>query len=243
MGALGQKKATEGPESRVRRELPIHSSCIKERLDCARFMKTWADICLPQSNLIPTLGPYFSPRKMVGKTSTFILQECPRMFSNVLEWPSEAVSESTSLRLLLELCPSWTIELWNILSSIVHFLSALRTKYTFVHTTMDENCSCFMWWGSWTQALILHSSEEVIAGKFWSRMDCLAAPPRALDCPTVIILALKCTHQCTPPPLSNASKFNEYRSVAMNPFIWAKLLKVPALTVLRPVNAKRHWQS
>ena len=49
-----KKVSLKGLDSTARRELPLHSSRIKERLDCVRFMKTWADICLPQSNLIPT---------------------------------------------------------------------------------------------------------------------------------------------------------------------------------------------
>ena len=104
---LWDKKATEGPESRVRRELPLHSSCIKERLDCARFMKTWADICLPQSTLIPTLGPHFSPRRMVA--SKFQHYFYNWISQNILEWPIRAVS----LRLWLELCPSlnnWAVK-------------------------------------------------------------------------------------------------------------------------------------
>ena len=140
---------------------------------------------------------------------------------------------------------AWTLPFSEQLScetychlSVISCGCSLRTKFILVHTTMDENFSWYMWWGSWTQALILHRSEEVIAGKFWSRIDCLAAPPRALDCPTVIILALKCTHQCTPPPPSpsNASQFNEYICWYKFIYIWAKL-DVPFLAVF-----KHPWQ-
>ena len=105
---LSHKKQLWGLESKARRELPLHSGCIKEKLDCARFMKTWADICLPQSCLIPTLGPHFSPRRMVP--SIFQHNFYNRISQNILEWPISA----TSMRLWLELCPSGTIELWNI---------------------------------------------------------------------------------------------------------------------------------
>lgn len=128
------KKATEGPESRVRRELPLHSSCIKERRDCAQFMKTWADICLPQSSLIQPLG------------HTFLLDGWCRKFFNIalfMRFPRISWIRIVSSQLWFELCPS--LNNWAVKHIVIYRSSSSGQWMRIFHGTCDGEVEHKLW--------------------------------------------------------------------------------------------------
>ena len=96
-----KKVSLKGLDSTARRELPLHSSRIKERLDCVRFMKTWADICLPQSNLIPT------PRALIKYKN---LSTSSRL--NIAKWLSDFLMNISASHVLHHLLFCTTHEEW-----------------------------------------------------------------------------------------------------------------------------------